>query len=165
MATTTEDGSVTFESQTLNLVCIDSSKHSKRALEWYFDNQHRDGDQVGLVHVFVPPDLPAFGIYAGGMAPINMYQETLQAGIEDSKKIVEEYKAYCLSKGVSPKYFVQSLNDSIGHTICDIAKQNKAKMMVLGQRGLGAIRRTFLGSVSDYVIHHAHIPVLIVPPK
>lgn len=65
---------------------------------------------------------------------------------------------------VTPKYFVQSINDSIGHTICDIAKANKAKLLVIGQRGLGAIRRTFLGSVSDYVIHHTHVPVLLVPP-
>jgi len=29
--------------------------------------------------------------------------------------------------------------------------------------GLSAIRRTFLGSVSDYVIHHSKVPVLICP--
>jgi len=29
--------------------------------------------------------------------------------------------------------------------------------------GLDAIRRTFLGSVSDYVIHHSKVPVLICP--
>ena len=35
----------------------------------------------------------------------------------------------------------------------------------MGTRGLGKIRRTFLGSVSNYVLHHAHIPVIIVPKK
>ena len=38
------------------------------------------------------------------MAPINMYQETLQASIEESKKVVEEYKTFCLSKGVRPLF-------------------------------------------------------------
>lgn len=37
-------------------------------------------------------------------------------------------------------------------------------MIVMGSRGIGTIRRTFLGSVSDYCVHHAHIPVAVVPP-
>ncbi len=48
-----------------------------------------------------------------------------------------------------------------GVHICTIAKDEKATMIVLGTRGLGTIRRTIMGSVSDYVLHHAHIPVLI----
>ena len=31
----------------------------------------------------------------------------------------------------------------------------------MGTRGLGTVRRTILGSVSDYVLHHAHCPVCI----
>ena len=61
--------------------------------------------------------------------------------------------------------FCQTCDDSIGHTICKIAKEQSASVIVIGQRGLGVIRRTFLGSVSDYVVHHAHIPTIIVPPE
>ena len=34
-------------------------------------------------------------------------------------------------------------------------------MIVLGTRGQGTVRRTILGSVSDYVVHHAHVPVTV----
>ena len=34
-------------------------------------------------------------------------------------------------------------------------------MIVIGTRGQGTVRRTFLGSVSDYVVHHAHCPVAV----
>lgn len=59
----------------------------------------------------------------------------------------------------------QHMDDSIGHTICDLAHKKDAKNIVMGQRGLGALRRTFLGSTSDYVVHHSHLPTIIVPVK
>ena len=34
-------------------------------------------------------------------------------------------------------------------------------MIVMGTRGMGVVRRTLLGSISDYVVHHAHCPVLV----
>ena len=52
-----------------------------------------------------------------------------------------------------------------GQEICKVAKREGATFIVLGSRGAGTVRRTILGSVSDYVIHHAHIPVVVVPKE
>lgn len=52
-----------------------------------------------------------------------------------------------------------------GEVICHVAKDEKADLIVTGTRGMGSIRRTFLGSVSDYILHHAHVPVLIARHK
>ena len=35
-------------------------------------------------------------------------------------------------------------------------------MIVLGSRGLGAVSRALMGSVSDSVVRHAHCPVFVV---
>jgi len=49
-----------------------------------------------------------------------------------------------------------------GEVIVDLAKRESAELIVVGTRGWGKIRRTILGSVSDYVIHHAHCGVLTI---
>lgn len=38
-------------------------------------------------------------------------------------------------------------------------------MIVMGTRGMGKVKRTFLGSVSDHVLHHSHVPVIICRHK
>ena len=52
-------------------------------------------------------------------------------------------------------------NYKAGEAIVNAAKEEKVTLIVMGTRGLGKIRRTLMGSVSDYVLHHAHCPVLI----
>ena len=48
-----------------------------------------------------------------------------------------------------------------GQAIVAELERLKAIMVVMGTRGLGKLRRTILGSVSDYVVHHAHCPVIV----
>ena len=92
----------------------------------------------------------------------------------------------CSSTPFNPKYsptptptpthlssfpFPQVTNDDIkvhteggmkpGQVICKIAADEKASMIVMGTRGMGKVRRTIMGSVSDYVVHHATCPVVV----
>lgn len=49
-----------------------------------------------------------------------------------------------------------------GETLCQVAAEEKADLLVVGSHGKGWARRTFLGSVSHHVIQHAPCPVLVV---
>lgn len=48
--------------------------------------------------------------------------------------------------------------------IVDVADELDASLIVTGSRGLAGARSVILGSVSTRVLHHAHRPVLVVPP-
>jgi nucleotide-binding universal stress UspA family protein len=49
---------------------------------------------------------------------------------------------------------------SPGPSLCDVAAEIPASVVVLGTRGRGGIRRAVLGSVSDHVVRNAPCPVL-----
>jgi len=45
--------------------------------------------------------------------------------------------------------------------ICQIAEEVSAVMIITGTRGMGKVKRTILGSVSDYLVNHAICPVMV----
>jgi nucleotide-binding universal stress UspA family protein len=57
--------------------------------------------------------------------------------------------------------FTQNLGDP-GRIICEIAGDWQADMIVLGRRGRIGLSEFFLGSVSNYVLHHAPCSVLAI---
>ena len=46
--------------------------------------------------------------------------------------------------------------------IVELGEKLGVGLVVVGSRGLGRLRRTLMGSVSDSVVRHAHCPVLVV---
>jgi len=59
------------------------------------------------------------------------------------------------------KGLVETTDEGAGKSVVKKAEEVGADMIVTGTRGLGTIRRTVLGSVSDYIVHHAKVPVAI----
>ena len=52
-----------------------------------------------------------------------------------------------------------------GALIRDLAKDWNADLIVMGRRGLSSLQEVFLGSVSNYILHHAPCSVLVVHGK
>ena len=77
----------------------------------------------------------------------------------------KKYEDKCDQKGLKHQFFLVDVDKKPGHAICKLADEKNASSIVMGQRGLGTISRALLGSTSDYVLHHAHVPVLVVPPS
>lgn len=57
--------------------------------------------------------------------------------------------------------FTQTAGDP-GRVICDVARGWEADLILVGHRGRSGISELLLGSVSNYVMHHASCSVLVV---
>ena len=86
------------------------------------------------------------------------------AGAEDlrgeAEKIVERAGDRLRARGLSVVTHVSS--DEPAHALVAIADDERAQMIVVGNRGMTGVRRA-LGSVPNRVSHQAHCGVLIVP--
>ncbi|OMO68721.1 Universal stress protein A [Corchorus olitorius] len=93
--------------------------------------------------------------------------------VDSVRKSQEEISAALLSRALNMcrnkmiKAETLILEGDPKDKICEISEEMNVDLLVVGSRGLGKIKRAFLGSVSDYCAHHAKCPTLIVkpPPK
>ncbi|KAM0929541.1 hypothetical protein ACQ4PT_001588 [Festuca glaucescens] len=146
------------------VAAVDASEESLRALSWALDHVVRQnpGASVVVVHAqhraehFVYPGLA----YALPMA-VDSMKKTQE---ENARRVVTRALEVCAQRQVTAKAAV--VEGDPKEAICQAVEDMHADLLVLGSRGLGMIKRALLGSVSDYLAHHASCPVLIVkPPK
>ena len=50
------------------------------------------------------------------------------------------------------------------HQLCALAKDAEADVLVVGSSGISKLLHVLLGSVSEHVLAHCEVPVLVVPP-
>lgn len=139
------------------VMAIDQSADSEIAFDWYVTNFHKPGNKVILLHV------PESYINATTMSPgrvMELQRESDGKTTDLKQKFID--KASKL--GIEAEFRVENA-DKPGHAIVDVAQKENATFVVTGTRGMGKFRRTIMGSVSDFVVHHAHCPVLVCRHK
>ncbi|XP_045164552.1 universal stress protein Slr1101-like [Mercenaria mercenaria] len=137
--------------QRVVMVCVDASDHAEKAFDFYVKEVMRKTDCVVLAHV---PE-----IYNLDWASPKVVGQLLK---EESAKVTaleERYIAKLSALELSGKF--ETGKGKPGEVICDLAKKENAKLVVIGTRGLGKLKKLFLGSVSDHVTHHSPVPVFV----
>lgn len=148
------------------LIPIDGSAHSLRAFEWYRDHVRKPEDFVYLCHCVEPLQLKTLSFKQPLKVPSDEWSTAIQANIDKAKKLEDEYSILCERGNIKRHEFHCMTSDkNPGETLSNFAKQKDINLIVVGNRGIGKVRRTFLGSTSDYLIHHVQIPITVVPPK
>lgn len=141
---------------------MDGSDIAIDALKWYAAKCHRPQDIVVLVYAVEMSEIftSAQWLQTPNREDVDAFQTIFKHEIEKIQRKLQTFANILRQLGVNGS--VRSTHASKpGEGIINIGKELNATMIVTGSRGHGKIRRTLLGSVSDYLIHHADIPVLV----
>ncbi|XP_064604788.1 uncharacterized protein LOC135470024 [Liolophura sinensis] len=150
----------THAGQRVVVVAIDESENSDWAYEWYMKNMYRANDRVILVHC---PEYHAVIQSPVVLTDITVMTSLMHEEEARVKNLLHKFGEKLKHHGIGGK--VKSVGGKPGEAIVDAAKEENAAFIVVGSRGMGAVRRTLVGSVSDYILHHSHIPVVVCRHK
>ncbi|CAH8572374.1 unnamed protein product [Schistosoma rodhaini] len=144
------------------LIAIDGSEHSKKAFDYYLKWLQRPDDSVTIYHAVGPVSLPTISSSNPISIPSEEWSNLVQTNVKRVRELENDYSADCLAHNLTYQFLYESV-DHIGAAIVQNAEKYNVHLLIVGSRGLGAIKRTFMGSVSDYVIHHANTAVCVIP--
>lgn len=108
-----------------------------------------------------PPGIATDGLYPPFTTDdVNYYLGQWESLKHEGMELLTLLTNQAIAQGVKVEY-TQEFGDP-GRMICEVARKAQADLIILGRRGLSGIKEFFLGSVSNYVLHHAHCSVLTV---
>jgi nucleotide-binding universal stress UspA family protein len=137
------------------LVGVDGSAESEAAVRWAtFEAIMRD-QLITLMHA-IPPVVVSWPV-AYLKTSFAVSQETnAREVIEKSQKVIQANA----SESRPPNVLTELRHTDAPSAL--VVGSREAYMTVVGSRGVGALGRAFLGSVSSGLVHHGHGPIAII---
>lgn len=153
------------------LVALDDTPMSARILEESLALAQQLHAHLMLLHVLSPLDPNHFGVQPGGIGiegfypilneqAVNQYMKEWRTYEEQGIAKLQSYARSAASDGITVE-FTQNMGDP-GQTICKVAETWGADLILMGRNRKSGISEIFLGSTSNYVLHHAPCSVLAV---
>lgn len=153
------------------VIAMDKSAASKSAFGMGVTLAAGLNAELILVHaldVFEPssPEYPSIpsGPYSLELDKIvrQNYEREWNAFVEQYEEMLKQCQQVAQVQGVKAQYL--QLYGRPGPALCRAAKMQKADLIVVGSRGRTGLSEMFLGSVSNYILHHAPCSVTVVHP-
>ena len=143
------------------VIAVDGSDIAEQTFKYYMDNFHKEGNEIIVVYEAEQPHLPTVAFHHGASFPADEIAQVMTEHNKRRADLENNYTMLCKNYKIKFKIYAESTSQKPGPAILKKAEEVGASMIVMGSRGLGLLRRTMLGSVSDYVLHHSKIPVFI----
>lgn len=141
------------------LVATDGSSLSKKAVSSAISLAALAG--AALVVIKVIPRYPQ-SYFEGGLAlQAAEVGRIEQQWAEEGQAVVDEVKKAAELQGVKTRALIVK-SDVISDAIIATAKKNKCDLIVMASHGRKGVKRLLLGSETQQVLTHSHIPVLVL---
>ncbi len=148
------------------LVAIDNSETSQYIFEQALSLAQTTNAQMMLLHILSPLDDPYMNpaFLQPDITFPSLHIETMENYFQAWETLKTERLSWlhltqkAANTGVKAE-FTQTVGDA-GRLICETAVNWSADLIIVGRRGRAGLSEFFLGSVSNYVLHHAHCSVL-----
>ncbi len=138
------------------LLATDGSEDATLANETAADLVESTGSELHVITVGGGQPDPGYYLEGGPT-----YEEVRDVIRREAEGILEaQVKSIEESGGVVKEKYVR-MGDR-AREIVKLSEELEVGLIVMGSRGLGGLRRAFMGSVSDAVVRYAHCPVMIV---
>ena len=138
------------------LIALDASSHSQRALELVTRLRWPAGSRVIVVGVV----RPLASAVAEAYAPVTIPPELLEQQRGQLEAVVARAANALRETGFATEERVEVGDPR--HALVEIARGERADLMVVGSHGLTGVMKLMLGSVSSHVVTHAPCSVLVV---
>jgi len=132
------------------LVCCDGSKYSEKAIKVACDLAKNYDSELTLIHVI---DRTKKSDILAGSEYTQILRKYAQETLDRAQKITK-------TQGIAPNIITKEGN--VAEEIIKHSKTSKTDLIIVGSKGLGAVLRFLLGSVSSKIADHALCSVLIV---
>ncbi|HEM61993.1 MAG TPA: universal stress protein [Chloroflexi bacterium] len=129
----------------------DGSEVAARATEQAIYLAKATGAELIILHVVET----TFAWYTGAF-----YQQIIDELREFGEKVLQKGAELAEKEGVKARTL--SVDGHSGTAIVRVAEREGADLIVLGAVGRSMVEEALVGSVSHYVVRHAHCPVLVV---
>lgn len=141
------------------LVALDNSAMSRSVFNEALAIAKATESHLRVLHV-IPLGKETIQDSPGHLADLNpfLFDQREDSTREDSQ--FRKYVSEAVHQGTHTEFF-QYFGDP-GQIICNFALVWEADLIVVGRRGHSSLSELLLGSVSDYVVHHAPCSVHIV---
>jgi nucleotide-binding universal stress UspA family protein len=139
------------------LLATDGSEEGKRATQAAIELSRDTSSELHVVYVLpTPAQLIGHHLYSDEI------RESLIGGAErEAERFLKEQAERLESDGAKVAETHLRSGDP-DKEILRLAEALEVGLIVIGSRGLGAVSRALMGSVSDSVVRHAHCPVFVV---
>jgi nucleotide-binding universal stress UspA family protein len=141
------------------LLATDGSEEAELAVLRAVELAEATDSELHVVHVGVVPTF--LQSYPGTLG----YERTLYEQIEEESRELLRKESWRVKVAGGTVAGAHLRMGAVALEIVALAEELQADLIVMGCRGLGAVRRALMGSVSDSVVRHAHCPVLVVRPE